>query len=147
MRRPEILSAPFRVIGGYQVDRRRHEWARIVEFVGKLRQRMLERTGHDPAQADVIETTDRTVFRLVMAANALGLGQPSEVADALIEGRLPRLQPSGGLFRRNAGYAAGLERIVCAAEAVERGALSALAHSSYGRAGQGHSLTVLGAPS
>jgi hypothetical protein len=115
--------------------------------VGRLRQRMVERTGHDPAQADVIETTDRTVFRLVMAANALGLGQPSEVADALIEGRLPRLQPSGGLFRRNAGYAAGLERIVCAAEAVERGALSALAHSSWGRAGQGQSLTVLGAPS
>lgn len=115
--------------------------------VGRLRQRMLARTGHDPAHAEVIETTDRTVFRLAMAANALGLGQPSEVADAIIEGGLPHLQPSGGLFRRNAGYAAGLDRIVCAAEAVERGALSALAHCSYGRGGQGHSLTVLAAPS
>ncbi|GAA1447820.1 hypothetical protein GCM10009641_74460 [Mycobacterium cookii] len=114
--------------------------------VGRLRQRILARTGSDPAHAEVIETTDRTVFRLVMAASALGLGQPSEVADAVIEGGLPHLQPSGGLFRRNAGYAAGLERIVCAAEAVERGAVSALAHCSYGRAGQGHSLTVLAAP-
>ncbi|MGK2876038.1 MAG: hypothetical protein ACSLEW_10430 [Nocardioides sp.] len=114
--------------------------------VGRLRERILRRTGEDPAHAEVIETTDRTVFRLVMAAHALGLGDPGSVADAVIQGNLPALQPSGGLFHRNAGYAAGLERIVCAAEAVERGALSALAHCSYGRAGQGHSLTLLGAP-
>lgn len=115
--------------------------------VGRLRERMRARTGSDPADAEVIETTDRTVFRLVMAAHALGLGDPGEVADAIVAGGLPRLQPSGGLFRRNAGHAAGLERIVCAADAVERGASAALAHSSYGRAGQGHSLTLLGARS
>lgn len=118
-----------------------------LDPVGRLRKRMLARTGSDPAHAEVIETTDRTVFRLVMAASALGVGQPSEVADAVIEGGLPQLQPSGGLFRRNAGHAAGLERVVRAAEAVERGALSAVAHCSYGRGGQGHSLTVLGVPS
>ncbi|UER53357.1 hypothetical protein HJG43_00915 [Kineosporiaceae bacterium SCSIO 59966] len=113
--------------------------------VGRLRERILGRTGVDPAGAQIIETTDRTVFRLLMAAHALGLGDPVDVADAVIEGSLPRLQPSGGLFRRNAGYAAGLERIVCAAAAIERGAPTALAHSSYGRAGQGQSLTLLGA--
>lgn len=115
--------------------------------VRRLRERMRARIGSDPADAQVIETTDRTVFRLVMAAHAMGLGDPGEVADAVVGGGLPRLQPSGGLFRRNAGHAAGLERIVCAADAVERGAGTALAHSSYGRAGQGHSLTLLGAPS
>ena len=79
----------------------------------------------------VIETTDRTPWRLAMTLAGLGLD-----ADA-------KVNPSGGLQASNPAYAAGLERVAHAALAVRGGAPVAVAHSSYGYAGQGQFVTVL----
>ncbi len=83
----------------------------------------------------VIETTDRTPYRLAMTLAGLGLG-PETVAPA-------HVNPSGGLRASNPVYAAGLERVAHAALAVRNGAPVAVAHSSYGYAGQGQLVTVL----
>jgi hypothetical protein len=83
----------------------------------------------------VIETTDRTPYRLAMTLAGLGLG-PGTVAPA-------NVNPSGGLRASNPVYAAGLERIAHAALAIRDGAPVAVAHSSYGYAGQGQFVTVL----
>jgi acetyl-CoA acetyltransferase len=80
----------------------------------------------------VIETTDRTPYRLAMTLAGLGL------ADALAN-----VNPSGGLWASNPVYAAGLERVAHAALAVRAGAPVAVAHSSYGYAGQGQFVTIL----
>ena len=80
----------------------------------------------------VIETTDRTPYRLAMTLAGLGLdATPANV------------NPSGGLRASNPVYAAGLERVAHAALAVRAGAPLALAHSSYGYAGQGQFVTIL----
>ena len=79
----------------------------------------------------MIETTDRTPYRLAMTLAGLGL-------DAN-----PNVNPSGGLRASNPVYAAGLERVAHAALAVRSGAPLAVAHSSYGYAGQGQFVTVL----
>jgi acetyl-CoA acetyltransferase len=85
----------------------------------------------------VVETTDRTPYRLAMTLAGLGLGGP----DA---GPAPNtVNPSGGLRASNPVYAAGLERVAHAALAVRHGAPVAVAHSSYGYAGQGQFVTVL----
>jgi hypothetical protein len=83
----------------------------------------------------VIETTDRTPYRLAMTLAGLGLGPETE--------GLVNLNPSGGLRASNPVYAAGLERVAHAALAVRAGAPLAVAHSSYGYAGQGQFVTVL----
>jgi acetyl-CoA acetyltransferase len=83
----------------------------------------------------VIETTDRTPYRLAMTLAGLGLGAEANV------------NPSGGLRASNPSYAAGLERVAHAALAVRAGAPVAVAHSSYGYAGQGQFVTVLRAGS
>ena len=84
----------------------------------------------------VVETTDRTPYRLAMTLAGLGIDSNANV------------NPSGGLQVSNPFYAAGLERIAHAALAVRGGAPVAVAHSSYGYAGQGQLVTVLrmGAP-
>lgn len=83
----------------------------------------------------LIETTDRTPYRLAMTLAGLGLGaQTSAPAN---------VNPSGGLAASNPVYAAGLERVAHAALAVRAGAPVAVAHSSYGYAGQGQFVTVL----
>jgi acetyl-CoA acetyltransferase len=79
----------------------------------------------------VIETTDRTPYRLAMTLAGLGLTAGANV------------NPSGGLTASNPVYAAGLERVAHAALAVRNGAPLAVAHSSYGYAGQGQFLTIL----
>ena len=79
----------------------------------------------------VIETTDRTPYRLAMTLAGLGVGGNAHV------------NPSGGLAASNPVYAAGLERVAHAALAVRAGAPVAVAHSSYGYAGQGQFVTVL----
>jgi acetyl-CoA acetyltransferase len=79
----------------------------------------------------VIETTDRTPYRLAMTLAGLGLDRNANV------------NPSGGLRASNPIYAAGLERVAHAALAVRAGAPMAVAHSSYGYAGQGQFVTVL----
>lgn len=79
----------------------------------------------------VIETTDRTPYRLAMTLTGLGLTSTANV------------NPSGGLRASNPVYAAGLERVAHAALAVRAGAPVAVAHSSYGYAGQGQFVTVL----
>ena len=79
----------------------------------------------------VVETTDRTPYRLAMTLAGLGLDSNANV------------NPSGGLRVSNPVYAAGLERIAHAALAVRAGAPVAVAHSSYGYAGQGQFVTVL----
>jgi acetyl-CoA acetyltransferase len=78
----------------------------------------------------VVETTDRTPFRLAMTLKGLGLPSAS-------------VNPSGGLWASNPIFAAGLERVAHAALAVRAGAPAALAHSSYGYAGQGQFATML----
>jgi hypothetical protein len=83
----------------------------------------------------VIETTDRTPYRLSMTLVGLGLGPETE--------GLVNLNPSGGLRVSNPVYAAGLERVAHAALAVRAGAPVAVAHSSYGYAGQGQFVTIL----
>jgi hypothetical protein len=79
----------------------------------------------------VVETTDRTPYRLAMTLAGLGLDINANV------------NPSGGLGVSNPPYAAGLERVAHAALAVRAGAPVAVAHSSYGYAGQGQFVTVL----
>ena len=83
----------------------------------------------------VIETTDRTPYRLAMTLVGLGLGAETQ--------GLVNLNPSGGLRVSNPVYAAGLERVAHAALAVRAGAPVAVAHSSYGYAGQGQFVTIL----
>jgi hypothetical protein len=78
----------------------------------------------------VIETTDRTPYRLAMTLAGLGLAAAN-------------VNPSGGLRASNPVYAAGLERVAHAALAVRAGAPLAVAHSSYGYAGQGQFVTIL----
>ena len=79
----------------------------------------------------VIETTDRTPYRLAMTLAGLGLDDNTNV------------NRSGGLRASNPVYAAGLERVAHAALAIRAGAPVAVAHSSYGYAGQGQFFTVL----
>ena len=83
----------------------------------------------------MIETTDRTPYRLAMTLAGLGLGAGTETP--------ANVNPSGGLRASNPVYAAGLERVAHAALAVRAGAPVAVAHSSYGYAGQGQFVTVL----
>ncbi|HLF40758.1 MAG TPA: hypothetical protein VI854_04700, partial [Acidimicrobiia bacterium] len=82
----------------------------------------------------VLETTDRTPFRLAMTLRGLGHGGGAAV------------NPSGGLWASNPIFAAGLERVAHAALAVRAGAPLAVAHSSYGYAGQGQFVAVLRRP-
>jgi acetyl-CoA acetyltransferase len=98
------------------------------------------------APAPLVETTERNVFRLCISAAGLGLVNPADGPDALLADRLATLNAAGGRFRGEAMFAAGLERIAHAARAVAGGADSAVAHSSYGRAGQGQLVTVLRRP-
>jgi hypothetical protein len=79
----------------------------------------------------VIETTDRTPYRLAMTLAGLGVDDNANV------------NPSGGLRASNPVYAAGLERVAHAALAIRGGAPVAVAHCSYGYAGQGQFVTVL----
>ena len=90
-----------------------------------------------------VETTDRNVFRLGMVATALGLTTPADVARCLAEGELSQLNPSGGLWTSNPIFAAGLERIAIAAQAIRNGEPGVLCHSSYGVAGQGQFVSAL----
>jgi hypothetical protein len=83
----------------------------------------------------VVETTDRTPFRLAITLTGLGLPRTAAV------------NPSGGLWVSNPIFAAGLERVAHAALAVRAGAPAALAHSSYGYAGQGQLAAVVRAGS
>lgn len=104
----------------------------------------------------VVETTDRTPYRLAMTLAGLGLAAAGpEVSPAMVgtlggftclpQGRTPyaNVNPSGGLRASNPVYAAGLERVAHAALAVRAGAPVAVAHSSYGYAGQGQFVTIL----
>jgi len=79
----------------------------------------------------VVETTDRTPYRLAMTLAGLGIDGNANI------------NPSGGLRVSNPTYAAGLERIAHAALAIRDGAPVAVAHSSYGYAGQGQFVTIL----
>ena len=92
----------------------------------------------------VIETTDRTPYRLAMTLAGLGLGPAGPEATPAMVGTPPaNVNRSGGLRVSNPVYAAGLERVAHAALAVRNGAPVAVAHSSYGYAGQGQFVTVL----
>ena len=71
-----------------------------------------------------------------------GGSPPAPRATPSWEHGLPALNAAGG-FAGEAMFAAGLERIAHAARAVAAGAGLAVAHSSYGRAGQGQLVTVL----
>lgn len=90
-----------------------------------------------------VETTDRTAFRLCLSVGGLGLAAPAEAAAALLDGRLPRVNTSGGLWVSNPILAAGLERIAEGVLQVRQGAEVVVAHSSYGYGGQGNAVAVL----
>ena len=93
----------------------------------------------------VIETTDRTPYRLAMTLAGLGLDAPGGpgVTPGAGGETPPNVNPSGGLRASNPVYAAGLERVAHAALAIRAGAPVAVAHSSYGYAGQGQFVTIL----
>ena len=92
----------------------------------------------------VIETTDRTPYRLAMTLAGLGIAAPGpELTPAMLGAAPANVNPSGGLRASNPVYAAGLERVAHAALAVRAGAPVAVAHSSYGYAGQGQFVTIL----
>lgn len=99
--------------------------------------------GMEPGDGVVVESTERNVFRLCISAAGLGLVEPAAAPDALLGGGLPQLNAAAGRWAGEATFAAGLERIAHAARAVSGGAEVAVAHSSYGRAGQGQLVTVL----
>ena len=105
--------------------------------------RAYRQAGVDPRAVPVVETTERNVFRLCISAAGLGLVEAAGAPAALLGDGLPTLNAAGGRFAGEAMFAAGLERIAHAARAVAGGAESAVAHSSYGRAGQGQLVTVL----
>lgn len=120
--------------------------ARPHDALGAMRNladRLEHRTGVDPTTADVIESTDRNTFRLLTAAAWTERRTPADVVSALADGTLERLNPSGGLRVSNPPWAAGLERVVEAVRAVRGGADRAVAHGSYGQAGQAHALAVV----
>ncbi len=112
------------------------------ETLAALAQRAYQQAGGDATAATVVETTERNVFRLCISAAGLGLVDPAGAPDTLLNDGLPALNAAGG-FAGEAMFAAGLERIAHAARAVAAGAGLAVAHSSYGRAGQGQLVTVL----
>ncbi|MGH9040046.1 MAG: hypothetical protein ACRDZ3_07435, partial [Acidimicrobiia bacterium] len=104
--------------------------------------RAYRQAGVDAGTCPVVETTERNAFRLCISAAGLGLVEPAVAPDTLLGDGLANLN-AGGRFAGEAMFAAGLERIAHAARAVAGGAESAVAHSSYGRAGQGQLVTVL----
>jgi acetyl-CoA acetyltransferase len=113
------------------------------EALAAIAARAYAEAGLTPSAGVPVETTDRTTFRLCMAAAGLGLVAPADAPRALLAGELPHLNASGGLWAANPIFAAGLERVVRAVEHVRAGAPAAVAHSSYGAAGQGHLVAVL----
>lgn len=118
------------------------------ETLASLARRAYQQAGVDVTAASVVETTERNVFRLCISAAGLGLVNPARavdtlLGDGLLGDGLPALNAAGGRFAGEAMFAAGLERIAHAAKAVAGGAGVAVAHSSYGRAGQGQLVTVL----
>jgi hypothetical protein len=113
------------------------------ETLALLARQAFQQAGTDVTAASVVETTERNVFRLCISAAGLGLVDPARAPDTLLGDGLPALNAAGGRFAGEAMFAAGLERIAHAARAVAGGAGLAVAHSSYGRAGQGQLVTVL----
>jgi acetyl-CoA acetyltransferase len=113
------------------------------EALASLARRAYQQADLDAGAASVVETTERNVFRLCISASGLGLVDPAGAPDSLLGDGLPTLNAAGGRFNGEAMFAAGLERIAHAARAVAGGMDSAVAHSSYGRAGQGQLVTVL----
>jgi hypothetical protein len=90
-----------------------------------------------------VETTDRSVVRGAMNAVGLGLVSPRDVG-TFFDTPPANLNPSGGLWKSNPVFAAGLECVARATEHVRGGAGAAVAHSNYGYAGQGNLVAVLG---
>jgi acetyl-CoA acetyltransferase len=91
-----------------------------------------------------VETTDRSVIRGLMNAVGLGLMSADSVAAVFDSSPPPNLNSSGGLWRSNPVFAAGLECVARAAQQVRAGARCAVGHSNYGYAGQGNLVAVLG---
>jgi acetyl-CoA C-acetyltransferase len=106
---------------------------------------------------DVAEINDTFSYRELMAYEALGFCEKGKSArlieEGIIEmdGKLP-VNPSGGGLSGNPFFAAGLVRLAEAALQVRgdagshqvHGATTALAQGSYGFAGQGNSVFILG---
>jgi acetyl-CoA acetyltransferase len=89
-----------------------------------------------------IETTDRNVVRHCMTLDEMSFSLQEILANP--KAALSNVNVSGGLWASNPPVAAGLERVVHAARFVETGQVDgALAHSSYGAAGQGQFVCAL----
>lgn len=102
-----------------------------------------DEAGFQPSVHSGAETTDRSTFRLCMSAVGLGLCDGTSIGEAVIKGTLAGVNKSGGLWRSNPVFAAGLECVARAAERVRSGERAVIAHSSYGYAGQGNLVAVL----
>jgi acetyl-CoA acetyltransferase len=127
----------------WDADDPTHRQSTPEAFVERIAKGALADAGWAIADDSVIETTDRNPFRLAITGCGLGLFAPAEAPASLAAGSA-RLNPSGGLWSSNPLVAAGLERVVHAAEAVKRGdSASALAHSSFGIGGQGQAAVVV----
>ncbi len=114
------------------------------EALARLARQAYRLAGLDaPDDVGVVETTERNVFRLCLSAAGLGLTAAADAPGRIMAGDLPQLNRAGGLWAEHTTFAAGLERIAHAAKAVRDGVETAIAHSSYGRAGQGQFVTVL----
>jgi len=115
----------------------------LISKHGERKARAYAEADLTPSPALPIETTDRTTFRLCIAAAGLGLVDAADAPRALLAGELPQLNASGGLWAANPIFASGLERVARAVEHVRAGAPAAVAHSSFGAAGQGQLVAVL----
>lgn len=113
------------------------------ERLAGLARQAWAQAGMEPDGGVAVESTERNVFRLCISAAGLGLVEPALAPEALLDGGIAQLNAGGGRWAGEASFAAGLERIAHAARAVAGGEDLALAHSSYGRAGQGQLVTVL----
>lgn len=120
--------------------------ARSLDALSSVRElwaRVAADSGATLDTAEVVESTDRNAFRRLVAATWISDLPAREAVDALGEGRLSHFNPSGGLAASNPTWAAGLERVAHAVRAVREGAALAVAHGSYGRAGQAQALAVV----
>ncbi len=100
----------------------------------------------DPrAQIGPVETVDRSSCQTLHWAESLGLCDPGRSLEFLEQSEGARYNASGGALAAWPGFAAGLVRVV---EAAERLAASdrplALAHGANGALGQAHCVWILG---
>lgn len=136
----ELSSWAWRVDHHNPVERNAPPEVSLAALAGQV----LADAGTAASSSAVIETTDRNAFRLCISMAGLGVVEPAEAPSAILEGKLPNLNRSGGLWSSNPIVAAGLERFVGATDILRSGtADTAIVHSSFGVGGQGDFVAVV----